>query len=73
MKKLLKDYEFNQDAEYFDMCYDSLINGNISQAREQFTRMTRKDRKRCYVYFDGFYDMPNEDQRKRQNFFFELI
>ena len=73
MKKLLKDYDLKQDIEYFDLCYFSLINGNITQTKEQFKMMKRIDRKRCYQYFDGFWDVPTREQRQRLNFFLDLI
>jgi hypothetical protein len=73
MKRLLKDYEFTQRHEYFDMVYNSLINGNRTQARELFTDMRREDRKECYLYFAGLYDCPTDEQRKNCNFFFNLI
>jgi hypothetical protein len=73
MKGLLKDYQFTQRYEYFDICYNSLINGNISQTRKLFTDMRREDRKECYLYFTGFYDYPTTDQREYLQFFFNLI
>jgi hypothetical protein len=73
LKTLLKEYEFSQRFEYYDMVYDSLINGNISQAKKLFCSMKREDRKDCYLYFEGYYDSPNQDQRKSLNFFFKLI
>ncbi len=73
IKTLLKDYDLNQRYEYYDLVFNSLVNGNISQTKELFLDMYRKDRKDCYKYYDGFYDCPNEWQRKNLNFFFELI
>ena len=73
LKTLLKYYDFNQRYEYYDMIFNSLVNGNISQSKEQFLIMKREDRKDCYKYFEGFYDCPNEWQRKDLNFFFDLI
>ena len=73
IKTLLKYYELNQVYEFYDMVYNSLINGNRTQAREQFLSMKKEDRKACYKYYEGFYDCPNEWQRKNLNFFFDLI
>jgi len=73
MKKLLKDYDLKQDEEYFDLCYNCLINGNYSATKDLFLRMRREDRKRCYKYFDGFYDYPTYDQQRNLNYFFNLI
>lgn len=44
MKKLLKEYGFNSDMQYFEMIVESFINGQISQAKEQFSAMPKKDR-----------------------------
>lgn len=73
MKKLLKEYDLSQEYEYYDLCYNSRINGNITQSKELFKAMTKKDRKKCYLYFQGFYDRPNDWQLSYLNFFFELI
>lgn len=55
MKKLLKDYEFNSDQQYFDMIVESVINGNRTQAKEQFKAMPRKEQK-CFIVaiYDGW-------------------
>jgi uncharacterized membrane protein YbaN (DUF454 family) len=45
MKKLLKIYGFNSDMQYFEMIVQSYINGQISQAYEQFKAMPRENRK----------------------------
>jgi len=45
MKKLLKSYGFNSDMQYFEMIVDSVINGNRTQAREQFMAMPKEYRK----------------------------
>lgn len=44
MKKLLKTYGFNSDMQYFEMIVESFINGNRSQAIEQFKAMPKTDR-----------------------------
>ena len=73
MKKLLKDYECSQSEEYYDICFNSYINGQRTQAKEQFLMMNRKERKDCYVYFTGFYDDPQGTRKEILNFFFYLI
>lgn len=45
MKKLLKGYGFNSDMQYFEMIVESVINGQRSQAREQFKAMPKEYRK----------------------------
>jgi hypothetical protein len=45
MKKLLKTYGFNSDVQYFEMIADSFLNGQYSQAKEQFKAMPRANRK----------------------------
>lgn len=42
MKKLLKQYGFNSDMQYFEMVVDSCINGQYKQAREQFKAMPKQ-------------------------------
>lgn len=73
IKTLLREYDLLQVYEYYDLVYNSLINGNRTSAKELFTAMKRDDRKACYKYYEGFYDCPNEWQRKDINFFFDLI
>lgn len=41
MKKLLKDYGFNSDMQYFEMICDSFTNGQRTQAAEQFKAMPK--------------------------------
>jgi len=73
MKKLLKLYDCRQVYEYFDICYNSYYNGQISQAKSQFNAMPKELRKQCYKYYEGFYDFPNDRQKGMLNFFFELL
>ena len=39
MKKLLKEYGFKSDMQYFEMIVESFINGQIAQAVTQFEAM----------------------------------
>lgn len=39
-KKLLKEYEFSNIEEYFDMVLESRINGQFKQAVNQFKKMS---------------------------------
>jgi hypothetical protein len=56
MKKLLKDYGLNSDMQYFEMIVESVINGNRTQAREQFNAMPRKVRKAFIVSIYGNWE-----------------
>lgn len=53
MKKLLKDYGLNSDMQYFEMIVTSVINGQRTQAKEQFMAMPRKVRKAFIVSIYG--------------------
>ena len=44
MKKLLKEYSFNSDMQYYEMIADSFYNGQISQAIEQFNQLPKKNK-----------------------------
>jgi hypothetical protein len=48
MKKLLKTYELNSDMQYYEMIIDSVINGQRTQAKEQFKAMP-KDNKKMFI------------------------
>lgn len=41
MKKLLKVYGLNSDMQYFEMIAESFVNGQHSQAIEQFKAMPK--------------------------------
>ena len=45
MKKLLKEYDFNSDMDYFEMIVESFINGQYTQAIDQFKALPKKERK----------------------------
>lgn len=44
MKKLLKAYRFNSDMQYYEMIAESFVNGQITQAKEQFKAMPKSKR-----------------------------
>lgn len=46
MKKLLKAHELNSDMQYFEMIVESFINGQYSQAQDQFKAMPKDYRRR---------------------------
>ena len=56
MKKLLKEYGFFSDMEYYQMIVDSVYNGNRTQAKEQFNALPRKLRKVFLVAIYGNWD-----------------
>lgn len=45
MKKLLKEYDFNSDMDYFEMIIESFVNGQNTQAIDQFKALPKKERK----------------------------
>ena len=45
MRKLLKAYGFNSDMQYFEMIVESVINGQRSQAKQQFKAMPMEYKK----------------------------
>jgi hypothetical protein len=44
MKKLLNEYALNSDMQYFEMIAESFLNGQYSQAKEQFKAMPKSYR-----------------------------
>lgn len=49
-QKTLKTYGFNSMNEYFNMIYLSVENGQVKQAKEQISKLS-KSQKRDFVYF----------------------
>jgi len=45
MKRLLKNYGFHSDMQYYEMIVESVINGQHTQAKEQFMAMPKADKK----------------------------
>lgn len=70
MKKLLKNYGFTSDAQYFEMIAESVINGQRTQARNQFSAMPKKDKKAFLL--DLFSGNWNLDQKDKEMFLNEL-
>lgn len=58
MKKLLKSYNFNSDMQYFEMIVESVINGQRTQAKEQFKAMPKADKKNFLVAIFGNWQTP---------------
>lgn len=45
MKKLLKTYNFNSDMQYFELIVESFVNGQNTQAINQFKALPKNERK----------------------------
>ena len=71
MKKLLKSYQLNSDQQYYEMIVESVINGNRTQAKEQFNAMPKVNRKQFVlsIYTDWQTALSYSD---RAMFFNEL-
>jgi len=54
MKKLLKEYGFNSDMQYYEMIAESFLNGQLMQARDQF-RCFPKSNKIAFLKSACFY------------------
>lgn len=48
MKRLLREYSFNSDMQYYEMIAESVINGQIEQAKTLFNKMP-VDRRKLFV------------------------
>jgi hypothetical protein len=68
MKKLLKFYGFKTVEQYFDMCVESVINGQRAQAREQFKAMPKALKKQMCNYLNN-----QEHNKEYFNFFFNEL
>jgi len=44
MAKLIKDYHLNSDMQYFEMIQESFINGQHTQAVNQFKALPKKNK-----------------------------
>ena len=51
-KKTLKDYDFKTIESYFNYIEESLINGNFSQVKDLFNKLSIFQRKLCLNYFN---------------------
>ena len=63
MKTLLKSYNFESPNQYFDMVIESRINGNYSQAKEQFKAMPKPFQKQLVE------ELSQEDHEEFMYFF----
>ena len=72
MKKILKTYSLNSDQQYFEIIVESYINGQFSQAKEQFNAMS-KEYKKQFVKSSLTFWQNGLTQNQILNFFFPLI
>ena len=71
MKKLLKAYGLNSDMQYLEMIVESVINGNRTQAKEQFKAMPKNERKKFIISICFYWDN-GLSQRDKEMFVNEL-
>ena len=61
MKKLLKEYEFNSDMQYFQYIVDSRFNGQRQQSIDLFLAMPKRYKKMFLIsamtYWESGLDM----------------
>ena len=72
MKKLLKTYGLNSDMQYFEMIVDGVINGQRTQAKEQFKALPKVERKN-FVKALTFGFWPHGLDKQDVNTFIDLI
>jgi len=53
-KKTLKDYEFKSIEDYFNYIIDSQINGNHSQVKDLFKKLSHSQKKLFFNYLQQF-------------------
>ena len=71
MKKLLKSYGLNSDMQYYELIVDSVINGQRTQAKEQFKAMSKKERKQFVKSVLTDWNTPLDPRDKMM--FFDLL
>jgi hypothetical protein len=49
MKKLLQEYGFNSDMQYFEMIAESFLNGQKEQAINQFKALPKEYKKKLLI------------------------
>lgn len=57
-----------KEIQKYDYLIDSHINGNFSQCRELFKKMTKQKRKEALIYIDGCYG-----DKEIYKFYFNLL
>ena len=56
LKTLAKEYEFENEQQYFEYIVQSLINGQRSQVRELFNQMKKEDKEE---FLNNFLEVGN--------------
>jgi hypothetical protein len=56
MKKLLNQYSFNSDMQYYEMIAESFLNGQITQAKSQFEAMPKANRVSMVQAANGYWE-----------------
>lgn len=56
MKKLLSHYGFTENSKYFDMCIESMLNGQYTQAAQQFIQLPRINKKEMLWYIINYHE-----------------
>ena len=65
-KKILKQYNFDSLDDYFNMTLESKINGNFSQAKNQFKKMDK-------IQKIKFIEFVRVNEPSEYSFFLNLI
>ena len=68
-KKTLKEYEFKTIESYFDYIQESIINGNFSQVKDLFNKLSKSQQKLCFKYFN----CDVEDRKETLNYLINRI
>lgn len=72
MKKLLKEYNFNCEMQYYEMIATSFENGQNAQAYEQFKAMPKND-KVAFIKAATFGNWSSGIEHKKLNNLLDLI
>lgn len=65
---LAKSYDFETETDYFDYLINSHINGNFTQCKDLFKKLTKDQKKQALNYISGCYD-----DKTIYNFYFNLL
>lgn len=64
MKKLLKSYDLENDQQYFEMIVNSVINGQRTQAKNQFNELKKEYKKQFIKSIFGYWESGLSQQDK---------
>ena len=66
MRKLLKEYNFDFEHEYYDLIIKSVVNGQFEQAKNQFKAMPKKFKitfvVQITIYFYGCAELTDDNK-----------